>query len=116
MQGSVQRLIQKMGVEYTLENATGGGGRDTPDYSSDGTLVGVLERRGMPRTVRDSAGAEVEADLEIRAVPDDSTTIRGAGAADGYPSRLVHPDGPRYRVLDDFPEDSGVTVLAVVRD
>ena len=115
MHGPAQRLIRSHGVEYQLRNASGGGGRDTPDYSDDGTLVGVLEQRGMPRTATDSAGTEVESDLEIRAVVD-GQTLREAGSADGYPTKLVHPDGQTYRLLATFPEDSGVTVLTVVRD
>lgn len=116
MHGPAQRLIQSHGSEYQLRNASGGGGRDIPNYSDDGTLVGVLEQRGMPRTVSDSAGEDVEADLEIRAVTDDSTTLREAGSADGYPTKLVHPSGQTYRLLATFPEDSNVTVLTVVRD
>jgi hypothetical protein len=116
MNGPAQRLIHSQGVEYTVQNASGGGGRDTPDYSDDGTVVGVLEQRGMPRMATDSSGADVEADLEIRAVPGDSVTIREAGSADGYPTKLVHPEGQTSRVLARFPEDSGVTVLTVVRD
>jgi len=116
MHGPIQRMIAKQGAEYTVQNATGGGGRDTPDYSDDGTVVGVLEQRGMPRTVTDSSGTDIESDLEIRSLPDDSVTIREAGSADGYPTNLVHPQGQTYRVLASFPEDSGVTVLTVVRD
>jgi hypothetical protein len=116
MNGPAHRLIRSQGVKYTVRNAPGGGGRDTPDYNDDGTVVGVLEQRGMPRTATDSSGADVEADLEIRAVPEDSVTIREAGSADGYPTKLVHPQGQTYRVLARFPEDSGVTVLTVVRD
>ena len=118
MQGPVARLIQSQGREYQLRNASGGGGRDTPTYSDDGTIVGVLERRGSggAQTVTDSDGTEVEADLEIRAVPDDGTTLRPAGAADGYPTKLQHPDGTEYRLLDKHPEDGGVTVLIVMED
>lgn len=121
MNGPAERLIERMGKTYTIRNASGGaGGRDTPSYSDDGTLVGVLEQRGMPRTVTDSGGGDVEADLEIRAVIPSGTTIQPAGTADGYPTLLVHPSapdpgtGPTYRVVDHFPEDSGVDVLTVV--
>lgn len=116
MHGPAQRLIRKHGATYTVRNATGGaGGRDTPDYADDGTeIVGVLEQRGMARTVTDSNGEDVEADREIRAVIDASVTIQPAGTADGYPTVLVHPNGQAFRVLDRFPEDSGVDVLAVV--
>jgi hypothetical protein len=116
MKGPANRLIRSQGVEYTVRNADGGGGRDTPDYSDDGTVVGVLEQRGMPRTATDSSGTDVESDLEIRVIPDDSVLIREAGSADGYPTKLVHPQGQIYRVLATTPEDSGVTVLMVVRD
>lgn len=116
MYGPIKRLIQSDGVEYAIQNASGGGGRDTPGYSSDGTLVGVLERRGMPRTVKGSDGTEMETDLEIRAIPDSTTTIREATASDGYATKLDHPNGQTYRVLTSHPEDSGVTVLSVVRD
>ena len=116
MQGPVARLIQSQGHEYQLRNASGGGGRDTPTYSDDGTLVGVLEVRssGGSRTVTDSDGTEVETNLEIRAVPDDAATLRPAGSADGYPTKLQHPNGTEYRLLDTHLEDGGVTVLTVV--
>lgn len=114
MQGPSQRLIQKFGKEYTIRNATGGGDRDLPTYSDDGTLTGVLERRGRPRTVTDSAGTELEADLEIRAIVESSTTIESAAATDSYPTKLVHPNGTTYRVIQDHEEDGGVTVLPVV--
>lgn len=116
MQGPAQRLILARGSDYTIRNASGGGGRDTPNYSDDGTLTGVIEQRGMPRTVTDSDGTEIDADLEIRSVPESGTTIREAGESGGYPTKLVHPDGQTYRVLATHPEDSGVTVLTVVRD
>lgn len=116
MQGPAARLIAILGVEYTIRNASGGaGGRDTPDYSDDGTVTGVLEQRGMARTSTDSAGEEVDSDLGIRAVLD-GQTILPAGTADGYPTLLVHPNGITYRVVDHHPEDSDVDVLSVVRD
>jgi hypothetical protein len=115
MHGPAQRLIQKQGSEYHVRNASGGGGRDTPSYGDDGTLVAVLEQRGTPQTVQNSDGTEVEADLELRAVPD-GATLREAGSADGYPTKLVHPQGQTYRLLATFVEDSCVTVLTVVRD
>lgn len=117
MHGAARRLILAQGSEYTLRNATGGGGRDTPDYSDDGTLVGVLERRSRsPGTEKDSSGAEVDASLEIRAVTDSGTTIHEPGEETDYPTKLVHPTGQTYEVVAVFPEDSGVTVLTVVRD
>lgn len=118
MLGPIQRLIQAEGQEYQLRNATGGGGRDTPSYGDDGTLVGVLERRGMSgaRTATDSDGTEVETDLEIRAAPDGTTTLRPAGSADGYPTKLVHPNGTTYRLLDTHEEDGGVTVLTILTE
>lgn len=109
-------MIQSRGREYQLRNASGGGGRDIPSYNDDGTLTGVLESRGMPQTATNSDGTEVETDLEIRAVPDDGTTLRPAGSADGYPTLLDHPTGPTYRLLKTVPEDGGVTVLTVVED
>lgn len=117
MHGPVQRLIQSQGSAYNVMNATGGGGRDTPSYSFDVQLVGVLERRGRPRTVTDSSGTEIGADLEIRTVPVDGTTLREAGSADGYPTKLVGGRaGKTYRVLHKHVEDGGVTVLTVVED
>jgi hypothetical protein len=117
MTGADRRLIKSLGKVYTIRNATGeSGGRGTPDYSDDGDLRAVLERRGLPRTVTDSSGDDVDADLELRSVPDDDVTIRAAGEADTYPTLLVHPNGQTYRVVDDRPEDGGVTVLTVVRD
>lgn len=120
-------MIKSRGREYTVRNASGGGGRDTPSYSDDGSLIGVVERRGMPRTVRDSSGADVESDLEIRAIPD-GVTLREAGSASGYPTKLfaeplygdsygeLYAHGPAYRLLEKHTEDAGVTVLTVVRD
>lgn len=116
MQGPAQRLIKKQGKDYTIRNATGGGDRDLPSYSDDGTLTAVLERRGRPRTVTDSAGTELEADLEIRAIVGSSTTIKTADDTDSYPTRLIHPNGTTYRVLQQHEEDGGVTVLPVVVD
>jgi len=116
MHGPIARLIQSQGREYQLQNASGGGVRDTPSYSDGGTIVGVLERRGRPQTATDSSGTEVETDLEIRAVPDDGTQLRPAGSNDGYPTLLEHPTGAEYRLLDMHEEDGGVTVLTVVED
>ena len=116
MHGAIARLIQSQGKEYQLQNASGGGGRDTPSYSDGGTIVGVLERRERPQTATDSSGTEVETDLEIRAVPDDGTQLRPAGSNDGYPTLLEHPTGAEYRLLDMHEEDGGVTVLTVVED
>lgn len=117
MHGAIARLIKSRGKEYQIQNASGGGGRDTPSYSDDvAYLFGVLERRGRPQTATDSSGTEVETDLEIRAVPDDETMLRPAGSADGYPTLLEHPTGAEYRLLDVHEEDGGVTVLTVVED
>jgi len=120
MLGPIARLIQSEGLEYGVYNATGTGGRTTPDYGDDPevTIAGVLERRTSAgaRTVTNSDGTEVETDLEIRAAPDDSITLRPAGSADGYPTLLEHPDGHRYRLLDAYAEDSGVTALTVVTE
>jgi len=113
--GAVARLISSEGKEYTVRNASGGGGRDTPDYSDDGTLVGVMERRSRTaQTAKASSGEEIETNLEIRAV-DITPTIREAGESGGYPSRLAHPSGQTFEVVESHPEDSGVTVLSVVR-
>jgi hypothetical protein len=117
MHGPATRLIKRLGSTYTVRNSTSGsGGRDTLSYSDDGTLVGVIEQRGRGRTMTDSGGEDVEADLEIRAVLDSGVTINPAGVADGYPSILVHPNGREFRVVDHFAEDSGVDVLTVVRN
>lgn len=117
MLGPIARMIRSQGVEYDIKNAGGaGGGRSTPSYSADGTLVGVLESRGMPQTATDSDGTEVETDLEIRAVPDDATTLIAAGSGDGYPTLLDHPSGQTYRLLDKYTEDGGISVLTVVTE
>lgn len=116
MHGPISRMIKRQGRQYTVKNADGSGGRSTPSYEPDGTLRGVLESRGMPQTATDSDGTEVETDLEIRSVPDDETTLRPAGSADGYPTLLKHPTGAEYRLLDRHEEDGGVTVLTVVED
>lgn len=118
MNGPTERLIRSRGSEYTIRNATDSGGdRTTPDYSDDGTLVGVLERRSRPAVESLSSGEEIATDLELRAVYDSSsTTIREAGESD-YPTKLNHPDADRtYRVLAIYPEDSGVTVLSLERE
>lgn len=115
MRGPARRLILAQGREYTVQNAPdGGGGRDTPTYADDGSVIGVLEQRGMPRSIQDSSGATIETSLEIRAVTSGGIEFRGAGETD-YPSKLVHPTDQVYDVVATFPEDSGVTVLAVVR-
>lgn len=115
MHGQAKRLIQKMGRTYTVRNATGGsGGLDTPAYSDDGTVVGVIERRSRPQAMTDSAGEDADGEAQIRVVPDGGVTIQPAGAADGYPTRLVHPGGATYEVVDEFVEDGGVHVLTVV--
>jgi hypothetical protein len=120
MLGAIARLIQSQGREYGVYNATGTGGRTTPDYGSEPetTITGVLERRTSAgaRTVTNSDGTEVETDLEIRAVPDDGVDLFPAGSAEGYPTLLEHPDGHRYRLLDIYAEDSGVTALTVVTE
>ena len=115
MHGPAQRLIRQGGSEYTVRNASGGGGRGGGNYADDGDLVGVIERRGRPRTFSDSAGEDIDADLEIRTVGTEDVTIRPAGDAGEYPTVLVHPSGQTYRVVDDHVEDGGVHVLAVVQ-
>lgn len=114
MHGSAQRLIKSRGNEHTVRNASGGGGRDTPSYSEAGTLTGVLERRSTPTAETLSSGEEVATDLEIRAV-DVTPEIVGAGETD-YPTKVDHPEGRTFEVVATYPEDSGVTVLTVVRD
>lgn len=116
MKGPLERMIRQRGEEYTVRNATGGSGRESPSYSDDGSVTGVIERRGQPRVTTDSAGEDVEVDLEIRVADTSGTTITESGASDSYPTRLIHPDGNEYVVLEAHPEDSNVTVLSVVRD
>lgn len=115
MTGAIQRLIRQQGREYTIRNATDDGSdRSTPDYSDDGTLTGVLERRSRTASIDSlSSGEELESALELRTVLDNQT-VREVGEVD-YPTKLVHPDGQTYRVLARFPEDSGVTVLSLER-
>lgn len=115
MHGAARRLIRSQGREYTVRNATGGEGRTTPDYSDDGTVVAVLERRSRPSVEDISSGEAVETDLELRAVVD-GVTIRGKGDTDGQPTKLVHPDGRTFEAVTTYPEDSGVSVIPVVRD
>jgi hypothetical protein len=115
MTGAIRRLIARQGRTYTVRNASGGSGRGGGDYQDDGELVAVLERRGRPRTFSDSAGEDIDADLELRAVGTEDVTIRPAGDAGEYPTVLVHPSGQTYRVVDDHVEDGGVHVLAVVQ-
>lgn len=116
MHGPLQRQIRQRGREYTIRNATDSGGdRTVPDYSDDGTLVGVVEQREQPSVASLPSGEEVDADLELRAVYDSTaTTIRESGV-DDYPTKLKHPDGLTYRVLVKHPEDSDVTVLSLER-
>jgi hypothetical protein len=112
--GPAQRLIKSEGVEYTVRNASGGGGRDAPSYDADGSLTGVLERRTRPSIELVSSGEEVASELEIRTV-DPTPQIVGQGESD-YPTKLDHPSGRTYEVIATYPEDSGVLVLTVVRD
>lgn len=118
MRGNLYRQIEKQGVEMEIHNAVGGGGRTMPDYSedaADGVKKMVSEQRGMGRTVTDSSGTEVEANLEFRHIPDeDDPDIIPAG--DDQPTRLKHPSGVLYRVMDIYREDSGAEVLTVVED
>jgi len=118
MKGAERRAIKGSGKTYAVRNASGGsGGRDTPDYSGDGTLTAVLEQRGRPQTATDSDGTEIETDLELRAVVPDGTTIREAGESGGWPTKLDHPDrNATYRVMATRLEDGGVTPITVVRD
>lgn len=109
-------MIKSQGREYDVYNADGGGGRSVPDYGDepDGTLVGVLEQRSRsPSAASDSDGTDVETDLEIRSVVDD-LEIRPMGSANGYPTKLEHPNGTVYDVVRAHEEDGGVTVIAVV--
>jgi hypothetical protein len=115
MLGPIVRHIDRAGSDYTVRNASGGGGRDAPSYSDTGTIRAVLEQRNSPARTTDSSGADVESDLEIRALTE-GVTIREAGDSGGYPTKLVHPNGRTYQVLASHPEDSGVTVMTVVRD
>lgn len=115
MKGAIESLIQHEGEDYTVRNATASGARDAATYSDDGTIRAVLEQRSRPRTVTDSAGTEIEADRELRAIVDSGQTLRTADA-DNPPSKLVHPDGPTYRLLDRHYEDSAVDVLLVTLD
>lgn len=114
MHGPLTRMIQSQGREYQVLNADGGGGRTAPSYEADGTLRGVIESRGRPQQATDSDGNEVETDLEIRAVVDEATTIRAMGSADGYPTKLEHPNGSKYDVVQILEEDGGVFVLTVM--
>lgn len=118
MKGAAKRVIKLQGSSYTVRNASGGdGARDVPSYSDDGTLTGVLEnRQRATRTETGSDGESVESQLEVRAIVDGSVTIREAGDSGSYPTELVHPDGRTYEVVSERTEDSGVTVLSVVRD
>lgn len=113
---AVSQLIAEVGWEYDVLTASDAGGRDIPSYSSAGTLVGVLERRGRPRTITTSAGEEVDVDTEIRTTNENDISITPAGTADAHPAKLKHPNGTEYRVVDTHPEDGDVTVISVVRD
>jgi hypothetical protein len=115
MLGPIVRHIDRAGSDYQVRNASGGGGRDAPSYSDDGTIRAVLEQRNSPARTTDSSGTDIESDLEIRALTE-GVTIREAGSANGYPTKLIHPNGRTYQVLASHPEDSGVTVMTVVRD
>jgi hypothetical protein len=117
MDATTRRLIRDRGTRYTVENAdrdTTRGARDTPTYRDDGTIVGVLQR-GDPRpdVSIDSDGTALEGELQLRCI--DPAEVREAGSADGYPTRLRHPDGRTYRVEASYREDSGVTVLSLER-
>jgi len=114
MKGAERQVIKQLGKSYTVRNASGGGGRDVPNYSDDGSLTGVLEQRSRPMTQTLSSGETVETDLEVRSV-DPTPSIVGQGETD-YPTKLVHPNGRTFEVVDTFDEDGGVTVITVVSD
>lgn len=114
--GPIGQLIAEEGKEYDVLTASDAEGRDIPSYSSAGTLMGVLERRGRPRTVTTSAGEEVDVDTEIRTTNENDISIMPTGTRDSHPAKLKHPNGTEYRVVDTHPEDGAVTVISVVRD
>lgn len=116
MKGAIGRMIQSLGKEYTVLNADGDtGDRQTPNYTEDGTIFGVLESRSRPATEATSSGEEVSADMQIRTLNADDITLVEQGEFD-YPTKFEHPDGYTYELIADQPEDSDVTVLIVVRD
>lgn len=119
MLGPLTRHIEARGSDYTVRNAsrsaTGNDGRNAPSYSDDGTIRGVLEQRDRAERVTDSSGAEVESDLQVRALAA-GVTLYEAGDSGGYPTKLIHPNGRTYQAVATHPEDSGITVITVVRD
>lgn len=116
--GVIEQLIEEEGKKYKVRNAPSSAtSRSAANYTDDGSIVGVINQsRSTPNPMTKSDGTEIEPDLEIRAVVDSSQTLRPAGTDDGEPSKLVHPNGNKYRVLDIHEEDSGVTVLPVIKE
>lgn len=116
MKGAEKKAIEAVGKQYAVRNSVGSerDGRSSPDYADVGQLTGVLERRSTPTTVTLSSGEDVEIDLEIRAV-DPEPNIIGQGNSN-YPTKLTHPNGDAFEVVDTIPEDGGVTLITVVPD
>lgn len=114
MSAQIKKLIRSEGTPVEVYNAAEGGGRSLDDYgTADGTIPMVIERRSMGREVTDSSGTTHEADIEFRAVPDDTDPPLVA-ADEGQPSKLEHPTSGTYRVMATHVEDIGVTVIYAI--
>lgn len=110
---AVADMIERLGRPYEVRNADDSGAdRTVETYQQTGTLTAVLETVSGTQVI-DSSGTEVEANSQLRAVPD-GQTLREAGADAGSATRLVHPDGRAFEIVNEHVDDSGVTVLTVV--
>lgn len=112
MEGAVRRAIGRLGREWEVLNATGGGGRDTATYEVVATVTAVEESRGTPTTLENSAGEAVEADAILRS-RNPGVDVRGVGDADGYPTRYRRGE-TTYEVLRRRVDDSETLTLDVV--
>lgn len=119
MKAAVERLIAKIGTPVDVVGVDSGdsGGRSIPSRSAQGTVDMIIEQRGMGTTVTDSSGQEYDADLELRAVPDDTDPEIHGGAESGQdPTILDHPSVGELRVMRAFTDDAGVLVIAAVEN
>lgn len=116
MKGSIDRLIRKTGVTITVRNSgRSGDARETPNYSDDGEMEAILERRSRPQEVQTSAGETVYSELQLRALPESTITLAEPGDSDYWPTRFSHPNGRTYELVAEYTEANGVSVLNVVR-
>jgi hypothetical protein len=119
MTGAQRRLIKSMGTEYDVKNASQGSNtRDLNSYETVGTLMAVIREETRPTRASDSAGEDIEATEELRAIVPDTISLYEPGHSSQLPTRFDHPANSRltYELVGRRYEDApGVDVLPVVR-